>query len=256
MFVTRRAIGDFSLAEIRYEPHVELPRHEHLTAGFCLTFDGAYVESYGRTALDVERAVVTFSPAGEPHANRFSAAGAHCFTIDIATSWLARHESVALTAPARLTDAHVVRVARHFFGEMARFDDAVPLAAEGLALELIAASMRATGTRNGEPPWLRRVDEAIRAGFRGSIRTSELATIAGVHPVHLASVFRARRGGTIADAVRALRIADARERLARGSEPLAQIALACGFANQSHFAREFRRVTGVTPSAYRAQRLS
>jgi AraC family transcriptional regulator len=34
-------------------------------------------------------------------------------------------------------------------------------------------------------------------------------------------------------------------------EPLAQIALACGFADQAHLARIFRRETGTAPSAWR-----
>jgi AraC family transcriptional regulator len=34
---------------------------------------------------------------------------------------------------------------------------------------------------------------------------------------------------------------------------LADIALACGFANQSHFSRVFAKVTGVSPGAWRRQ---
>ena len=34
-------------------------------------------------------------------------------------------------------------------------------------------------------------------------------------------------------------------------EPLAQIAVACGFCDQSHFCRVFRQMTGISPSAWR-----
>lgn len=253
MLARRRTIGDFTLAEVRYAPGLRLPRHEHAEAGFCLTFDGTYVESYGRTQLAVAPSVVTFSPAGAPHANDFAASGAHCFTIDVAPSWLAAHggDLPGLDAPSRMTDPAVVQVARRFFGELSHFDDATAIAVEGLALELLASSVRALPRRGAEPRWLSLVDDAIRAGCRGPIRTSDLASIAGVHPVHLAAVYRARRGASIADTVRALRIEHARELLRRGDEPLASIAIDCGFANQSHFSREFRRATGLTPRQFR-----
>jgi AraC family transcriptional regulator len=34
-------------------------------------------------------------------------------------------------------------------------------------------------------------------------------------------------------------------------EPIAEIALACGFSHQEHLTRIFRRMTGVTPGSYR-----
>ncbi len=42
------------------------------------------------------------------------------------------------------------------------------------------------------------------------------------------------------------RIARAKHRLAEGRDGLADIALACGFASQSHFTRSFRQATGTT----------
>jgi AraC family chemosensory pili system transcriptional regulator ChpD len=46
------------------------------------------------------------------------------------------------------------------------------------------------------------------------------------------------------------RLIEARRRL-RGAESLAAIALDLGFADQAHFTRAFRKVSGLTPGAYR-----
>jgi AraC family transcriptional regulator len=48
-----------------------------------------------------------------------------------------------------------------------------------------------------------------------------------------------------------LRIEDACRRLATSDAPLVAIALDAGFADQSHFAKTFKRQTGMTPAEYR-----
>jgi AraC family transcriptional regulator len=51
--------------------------------------------------------------------------------------------------------------------------------------------------------------------------------------------------------VRRVRIERAAEQLGAGDRPLAAVALAAGFSDQSHFCNVFRRLTGMSPSAYR-----
>jgi AraC family transcriptional regulator len=80
----------------------------------------------------------------------------------------------------------------------------------------------------------------------------ELASDAEVHPVHLAATFRRFFGTTVAAYIRQLRIEYACRELARPDAPLAEIALAAGFADQSHFGRTFKRVMRVTPAEYRS----
>lgn len=48
-----------------------------------------------------------------------------------------------------------------------------------------------------------------------------------------------------------LRVEFACEELSRPDTPLIRIALAAGFYDQGHFCRTFKRLTGITPTAYR-----
>ena len=75
------------------------------------------------------------------------------------------------------------------------------------------------------------------------------------HPVHVARVFRAHHGTTIAGYVRHLRVAWAQEQLRQPGRVAAEVALAAGFADQSHFIRAFRRVMGRPPSAWKRERV-
>jgi AraC family transcriptional regulator len=57
----------------------------------------------------------------------------------------------------------------------------------------------------------------------------------------------------VGEYLRRLRIDRAAEQLVWGDLPLAEIAIAAGFSDQSHFSNVFRRRTGISPSAFRRE---
>ena len=72
-----------------------------------------------------------------------------------------------------------------------------------------------------------------------------------MHPVHLSREFHRFYDCTVSDFIRKLRIDHASHLLADTESPLAEIALGCGFADQSHFSATFKRETGITPARFR-----
>ena len=78
-----------------------------------------------------------------------------------------------------------------------------------------------------------------------------LAADAGVHPVHLARVFRRHNGESIGSPLRRLKVLRAFEQLPDSRRALAEIALDSGFTDQSHLTRVFRQVAGRPPGAVR-----
>jgi transcriptional regulator GlxA family with amidase domain len=140
--------------------------------------------------------------------------------------------------------------------ELRTSDAATPLAAEGLALELLAAASRETRAeqRPGRPPrWLREAEELLRTRVGDSVGLVELGEAVGVHPTHLSRVFRAHYGLSVGEYGRRLKVARAATEVARSDMPLAVIALRTGFADQSHFTRLFKQYVGTTPARYRAE---
>ncbi|MCC7204708.1 MAG: DNA-binding transcriptional regulator [Phycisphaeraceae bacterium] len=63
--------------------------------------------------------------------------------------------------------------------------------------------------------------------------------------------FNAVLGYTPAEEIRRTRVARAKQLLISTDLPLATVAYDCGFVDASHFGREFRRLTGMTPGQYR-----
>jgi AraC family transcriptional regulator len=84
------------------------------------------------------------------------------------------------------------------------------------------------------------------------LRLSELAREAGVSTSHFIRSFRQSTGKTPYQFLLHRRVERAQAMMRDLRKPLAEVALATGFADQHHFARVFRRITRVTPSRYRS----
>jgi AraC family transcriptional regulator len=131
--------------------------------------------------------------------------------------------------------------------------DALPLAMEGLVLELLAETARSKDgvKKRRSPNWLAQVRELLHDRFPERLILDEIAGAVGVHPVHLCRVFRQQYRCTVGDYVRKLRLDFASRQLATSSASLAEIAFAAGFSDQSHFTKAFRRASGMTPVEWR-----
>ena len=106
--------------------------------------------------------------------------------------------------------------------------------------------------RGGLPPnTVRRVREFIEAHLAENISVQALATVAGLSTHHFSRAFKRSEGVTPHDYLMQRRVRRAQDLLAATDLPLSQIALASGFADQSHCTRRFREQVGITPGSYR-----
>jgi AraC family transcriptional regulator len=169
--------------------------------------------------------------------------------------WLKRLEPPQgiLDRAADFQGGPLVVVALRIHREFQLMDEASPLALEGLFLELLAEAWRCRTPPGGRrrPRWTERVRELLHAHFAEHLSLTSLAESVGVHPVYLASEFRRHYGRSIGAYVRRLRVDYACRQLVGTDATLAEIALAAGFADQSHFSRTFKSHVGMTPLAYR-----
>lgn len=85
----------------------------------------------------------------------------------------------------------------------------------------------------------------------GGLSVSAIAADVGVHPVHLARVFRRAWGCSPGELLRWRRTEEASRLLLRTRLPVADVAAAVGFVDQSHMTRAFHAAFGLTPGAWR-----
>ena len=257
-FINSRVVKGLLLAEALYASKLELPKHSHRHGGFCLILQGGYTESYGKTLLECSPASVKFQPAGEEHSDVYGSEMVRCFIIELQSEWLTRMGASALVGNNPLVHKSsssawlMMRLRAEFHSK----DDESPLLTEGLVLELIAETSRSRRRLSeGKPPlWLRQAKELIHGQFSDPLTLSLIARLVGVHPVYLASSFRRYYRQSIGEYLRHRRVEFACHKISTSNDSLAEIALAAGFANQSHFTRTFKRMTGMSPAKYRTAR--
>jgi AraC family transcriptional regulator len=244
-------VGRFHLAERLYRPCQTIPRHVHSRPYVCFVVEGRYRERTARGTVECGPSTLLIHPAGASHSDRFDADPARLLMLELDAAWLTGLDAPPLCDPAIFPGGPVAAFGSRIRREAAWRDDVSPLALEGLVLELLACAHREKrGTsRHVVPAWLRRTRERLESSFRRPPALAELAVAAGVHPAHLTRSFRRHYLRSIGAFTRELRVQRAKELLPK--TPLADVALACGFADQSHFTRTFRKLEGVTPAEFR-----
>lgn len=97
----------------------------------------------------------------------------------------------------------------------------------------------------------RRITQHIEEHLDRSLSLDALADTLSMSTSHFKVLFRRSLGLPVHEYVIQRRVERAKALLLQGERPAAEIALAAGFAHQSHMARCMRRVLGITPSALR-----
>jgi AraC family transcriptional regulator len=252
-----RQVSGLTLAETVYAPGLHVPAHAHDHALCCLVLDGSFTERLGPRTATLEAGSLLYHPQDEPHAHDFHRGGGRCFNIQFGGAWEERLAHFGIRPPSAPADHHRTRaawLAGQLYHEFCTQDSASVLSIEGFALALLGEVARASNgdaPAGAKPGWLRRAVEYLHAHARETISLTALAQRVDVDPSHLARTFREHYGCTMSDYVRKLRVEYARHELLGTAKSLSAIAYDAGFADQAHFSRVFKQLTGLTPGAFR-----
>ena len=137
-----------------------------------------------------------------------------------------------------------------------------PAGARTAAARLVAllnrqAGVGATIARGGLAVWQqRKIDRYVRAHLERPVQIEELAQQIPLSVSHFCRAFKETFGDPPHAYLIRLRLETAQQLMLATDDPISQIALASGFADQAHLSKQFRRVVGETPSAWRRRNLT
>jgi AraC-like DNA-binding protein len=204
---------------------------------------------YGKREFDVACGAALFRPADELHDDRYETP-IRCVTIVVnLTEWSSPARTVPFVAKCDFAGA-----AAAISAELDQADGVAGLVLDGVAAEVLCSLVGRRPLRDrGKPRWVRGVRERLDEELLGDVSLRALGLQVGREACYVAAGFKSVYGISIGEYVRNRRLSHARALLCEDIS-LSEVALRCGFSDQSHFTRRFRRAFGVTPQQYRRRR--
>jgi AraC family transcriptional regulator len=242
-----------TFGEVMHSTERKVPDHTHEISYYSLVISGGYDESYRRGRIYFPPFSSALTRAGTRHDGRIAPCGVRVFTLEIGKEWIKQFLDLQPEPDTvqDLTGGELTCLGIRLYREYCNEPVACSLTIDALVWELLAA---AAGIETPEfvstPAWWTRALDLMHAEFRRDLRVSEVAAKVGIHPVHLARVFRRIRRQTPGEYVQRLRVRFASEKLAFRGGRIADIAAEAGFADQNHLTRVFKKYTHMTPGAF------
>jgi len=103
------------------------------------------------------------------------------------------------------------------------------------------------------PSRLRKVTELVHAKIEDELTLEEMANAVNLSVAHFSQMFRKSTGQSPHRFVLQQRVERAKELLRKAEARVLDVAVACGFKTQQHFARVFRQICGTSPTQYRRE---
>jgi AraC family transcriptional regulator len=233
-----------TLTLLRHAEARAIPHHAHKHAYLTLLLEGGYREWADDDELVYGPLSLVFHPEGFAHHDEITIAGSRFFMVEIHPDLLGpdrlaegmrtvRDLSGGAAVWATLRALEIVRSPHHRLD----FEESVTEILHELLVPLSLAQ---------PPPWLGPIEAHLRDELREPMSLGALASLAGVHPVHAARVFRAHHGCTMGTFRHRQRVLQASKMIAAGGS-LAEVAIDCGFFDQSHMTHVFKSITGFAP---------
>jgi AraC-like DNA-binding protein len=253
-------LGGVSTLRAAYRDHAFAPHsHEWFVVG-VFESGAAHVRCEGRAECVSSTQVLVINPGAVHSAVSASAEGWHyrAFypSMELVEAILAERSEQT----PRFFDRHVVYdpvLAGRIRRAIARLEEQHPtIGLEETVVHLVSdlwsfASRRRTIVEPTAPAaaGLERAREFIDANACRPMSLADAASQAGLGRYHFIRAFARRYAMTPYAYYMYRRVHEARLRLERGMPP-SVAAVACGFADQAHLTRQFKRVMGVTPGEY------
>jgi AraC family transcriptional regulator len=250
-------LSDFEVRLARYDAGVRLHRHSHEHASLTMVLRGGVTEQYTSVTQQCRLGTVLIKPAEIAHSNEYALAPTECILVAVVD-----RDSLTYSSPRLFDDVSSIRSPRvaSLAGSIARelrTPDAVsPMAIQGMLLEVLALGVRGKERISaGSPPkWAAALRDYLNDHWSQSVRSGDVARVAGVHHHHATRVFRRHYGCTPAQYLRRVRLERSIEALLDTNLPFATIAAQAGFSDQSHFTRVISAHVGCTPGELRQRR--
>ncbi len=252
----RITIKDIDITQTHYNNHCSLPEHEHERHNIILVTGGYFKENYLNNNNYYERGDLVAHPKNQIHSNKFLTHRASVINIEINSRWLEglNQNKLIFRSYIRAKQGFITKPIFKLYKLFKSFDVIDQLLIESLIMELIIdLYQQPNGLKESHdiPQWVDKIEEIFHVDYSNRYSLKSLAQIINVHPIYLSRAFKQFTGLNIGEFSQRIKIDRACQKLAFTDLSLTEIALDCGFFDQSHFIKVFKKYIKLTPSKFR-----
>ena len=223
--------------------------HYHEIPHLCFLLDGL-VESYKPESSERNANHLNFYHSGEIHSAVSHSLISKSVNIEFGKDFLDKYEFAETDIEKAVEkNLDIKFLILKIQQEMILNDSASKTSIESMLLNILRYTNKLK--ENGEPKWIRHLHSVLNDRWNEHLTLDELSTATGVHNVTISKHFRKYFSCTLGEYLRKLKIDKSISLIKNSNKSLTDIAIYCGFSDQSHFTRNFKQMTGFLPKEFR-----
>jgi AraC-like DNA-binding protein len=253
--ITKRTVdyNGIIITDTLYNKDHVFPKHSHENLYIAYVIEGSYIESTQHETKRCLPGSVVLHRTDEKHSNTSFAEKNRILNAEIGHGWFEMYDlnSASIEKNINRNIFQIKLIFSKLYSEYLINDNVTALAFETGILEAFNSVLTTDNFISGNrPEWVKKTEEILRFEEPSKLDLTFLANETRVHPAHISRDFQRYFHCTMSEYVRRLKVEKAGEYLATGKYTLAEVAYQCGFADQSHFIRIFKKFKGITPQQY------
>ncbi|QBA20626.1 AraC family transcriptional regulator [Chryseobacterium indologenes] len=232
--------------------HPYVDWHYHENAYFTFLLQGNMKEGNRKETYGCSAGTLLYHHWEDPHYNSKPDIFTRGFHIELSQSWFDRFDiqKNKVEGSFNIKNPALKLLVCQMFRETKTNDISFDLNINQLLLHLFSQLTHQKEDTERKPLWVGRINEILHESFTENLSLTELSKTLNIHPVHLSREFHKHFHCNLGEYLRKLKINKSIE-LLNSPSSLTDIALECGFSDQSHFIRCFKENIGITPLKYR-----
>ncbi|WP_077922654.1 AraC family transcriptional regulator [Spirosoma sp. 209] len=246
-------LGGLTLTDTEYT-HDRVDWHYHENAYFTFVLAGRVLEGNRTDTHHCTAGSLLFHHWQEAHYNTKPRGYTRGFHVEITPDWFNAHglDTSRVQGSLNLPDPGLKALMYAILKETKLQDGHEKLAVDALLVQLLS-EIESSPVRldRQKPAWVSQLRDLLHDAPHEPWTLAQLADQTGLHPVYLCRQFPRYFHCHFGGYLRAIRLQQAMPLLLMPDIALTDVALACGFSDQSHFIRSFRQQYRLTPSHYR-----
>lgn len=248
------SLAGLTLTDTEYT-HEYVDWHYHEQAYFTFILQGRVIEGNKKETYHCTPGSLLFHQWQDAHYNIKPKGFTRGFHVELDAEWFERYDlkTSLLQGSFQLHHPQLQVIMYNIVKELKLDAENAKLAIDVLLIELFSAIGRTDKPpKSKKPEWVQQLRDLLfdtPADYKWTL--SALSLQLNLHPVHLSRDFPKHFGISLGNYIRILKLTKALNLIAGSQHSLTDIALHCGFADQSHFIRSFKSIFKITPMAYR-----